>query len=249
LAYRAMGYLPQAMCNYLVRLGWAHGDQEVFQMEEMIEKFTIEAIGKSPAVFNPEKLLWLNGEHIRLLSVSELTDAWINHLEHLEGDRVYLEAGPGVPESFPEVPDLALLKAPENRGWVETLVSACQIRSSTLVQLTDCTRPFLSTSIEYDPKAVAKLFTLEARKPLEEVRDWIEANDPLPGEEAIHGFFVEVSERLGMGLGKVAQPVRLAVTGRTFSPPINSTLAILEKSVGREALLARLNEALSRCPS
>lgn len=249
LAYRAMGYLPQAMCNYLVRLGWAYGDQEVFSMVEMIEKFTLESIGKSPAVFNAEKLLWLNGEHIRLLSVPDLTDAWLSHLEHREGDKMYLEIGPGVPESFPPLPELAVLTAPENRGWVEELVASCQIRSSTLVQLTDCTKPFLNEAVEYNPKDVAKIFTAEARKPLEEVRAWVEANNPLPDEEAIHEYLVELAGKLGLGLGKVAQPVRLAVTGRTFSPPINTTVAILEKSLGRKVLLDRLNAALARCPS
>jgi glutamyl-tRNA synthetase len=242
LAYRAMGYLPQAMCNYLVRLGWASGDQEVFRIEEMIEKFSLEAIGKSPAVFNPEKLLWLNGEHIRMLSVPQLTGAWLNHLEHLEADQVYLEASQGA--AIPSVPDLDLLKAPQNRSWVEALVAACQERSTTLVQITEYARPFLSEVIEYDSKAVGKVLTAEARQPLEEIRGWIAANEPLPGEEEIHSVLVSLAERLNLGLGKVAQPIRVAVTGRTVSPPINTTLAILERSVGRPALLARIDRGL-----
>lgn len=242
LAYRAMGYLPQAMCNYLVRLGWAHGDQEVFTLSEMIEKFTLEAVGKAPAVFNPEKLLWLNGEHIRLLSVSDLTDAWLAHLKCLEQDRLYLEEGRGA--DIPSAPDLNRLLAPDNRPWVEALVAACQERSGTLVQITEYAQPFLSETLEYDPKAVAKVLTPESRKPLEQVLSWVRGSLSLPDEAGIHDFLVSLSESLGLGLGKVAQPVRVSLTGRTVSPPINTTLSILEKSIGKAKVEERLQRGL-----
>lgn len=243
LAYRAMGYLPQAMCNYLVRLGWAHGDQEVFQLEEMIEKFSLEAIGRSPAIFNSDKLLWLNGEHIRLMGVSQLTDAWLNHLEHLDGDQVYLEAAPGTSKPV-RVPDLDTLKVPKHREWVELLVGACQGRSTTLVQLTDHTIPFLVRDIDYDPKAVAKVLNSEAGVPLARVLEWVQAHQPLPDEKGIHEFLEGLATSLNTGLGKVAQPIRVAITGRTVSPPINTTLMILERSQGHEVLIERLQKAL-----
>lgn len=247
LAYRAMGYLPQAMCNYLVRLGWAYGDQEVFQMDEMIEKFTIDSIGKSPAVFNPDKLLWLNGEHIRLLGISELTEAWLDHLDHLDEDQVYLEAAPGTSQPV-RVPDLAALRNPSHRDWVELLVGACQGRSSTLVQLTDHALPFLIRDIQYDARAVAKVLNAEARIPLTEILGWVQKHNPLPDENRIHEFLDNLAKSLDIGLGKVAQPVRVAVTGRTVSPPINTTLLILEKSQGHGILAERLQKALLLIP-
>ena len=245
LAYRAMGYLPQAMRNYLVRLGWSHGDQEVFQFDETIEKFSLEAIAKAAAVFNPEKLLWLNGEHIRLCSVAELTDAWIDHLEKLESDQIYLERG-GEPEKGLglKIPDLYFLKAGENRRWVERLVEACQVRSATLVELTEHAWPFLVESVDYDPGAVKKVLTPPAREPLERVRDWVESQDSLPSEEDIHDFLNSLVEDLGLKMGKVAQPVRVSVTGRTVSPPIDTTMALL----GRERVLDRIERGLRLIP-
>lgn len=243
LAYRAMGYLPQAMVNYLVRLGWSHGDQEVFSMAEMIEHFSIDAIGKSPAVFNPEKLLWLNGEHIRLMSVSGLTDAWLEHLRHLDADQVYLEAAADAPP-IARPSDLVMLTDPANREWVESLVTACQERSTTLVQITEYALPFLEEEVTYDAKAVSKVLNAQAVDPLNRVMDWLKSCDEFPSEEAIHDRLTAIAEELQLGLGKVAQPIRVALTGKTVSPPINTTLAILAKSRGRDCVIARLTKGI-----
>ena len=245
LAYRAMGYLPQTIRNYLVRLGWSYGDQEVFQFEEMIEKFSLESVGKSAAVFNPEKLLWLNGEHIRLLSVPDLTDAWIDHLENLESDRVYLEPSSNSgEESELRKPDLAFLNSPANRPWVESLVEACQIRSNTLVQLTEHAWPFLADEIDYDPKAVKKVLKPASREPLERVRDWVASQAEMPSEEDIHEFVTSLAESLDLNMGKVAQPIRVAITGGTVSPPINTTMSLL----GKAKVLTRIERGLALIP-
>jgi glutamyl-tRNA synthetase len=244
LAYRAMGYLPQAMRNYLVRLGWAHGDQEVFDLEEMIEKFSLEDIGKSPAVFNAEKLLWLNGEHIRKSSIPELTDAWLDHLRNLESDWVYMEASSEEEIPLPRIPNLEALADPAHRAWLERLVASCQERSSTLVQITDYAWPFLAEEIEYDPKAVSKVLKPAAKDPLERVLEWITGLDKLPSEEGIHDYLVELAEGLGLNLGKVAQPIRVALTGSTVSPPINTTIALM----GKEKSIQRIAKALEFVP-
>jgi glutamyl-tRNA synthetase len=241
LAYRAMGFLPQAMRNFLIRLGWSYGDEEVFSLEEMIEKFSLEGVSTSPAIFNMEKLVWLNGEHTRRLSVSDLADAWIDHLEHLGGDRTYLQDEPSVDSSsLDREPDLKFLKAPENRRWVEQLVAACQIRSDTLVQLTAHAWPFLCETVEYDEKAVNKNLNEEARVPLEKVRDWVESQPSLDDSQAINDFVHGLAEELNLKLGKVAQPLRVAVTGGTVSPPIDTTLSLL----GRDKVLSRIEKAL-----
>jgi len=249
-AYRALGYLPPAVCNYLVRLGWSHGDQEVFTMGKMIEKFSLDSIGKSPAVFDPDKMTWLNGEHIRLLPVPELADAWIEHLIHLEEDKVYLERGVDIiSPSLGMIAKLEYLKNPENRPWVEDLVESFQVRSDTLVQISDNARPFFDEVIEYDPKAVQKVLKSAAREPLAAVRGWLASLESLQDEEAVHAGLESLSEKLDLKLGKVAQPLRVAITGRTFSPPINTTLRLMENTVGKEGLINRVDKALELIPN
>jgi len=241
LAYRAMGYLPVAVMNYLVRLGWSHGDQEVFTREEMVEHFSLKNISKSPAIFNPEKLLWVNGEHIRRMTVPELTNAWIDQLEKYESDLKYLEGDESLPRNEKALLiDLAHLKDPKNRDWVERLVGALQERSDTLIKLTEQAWPFLTEKIEYDPKAVKKILKAAAKEPLKNVLAWVEAQGENLDADAVHEALNEIAAQLELGMGKVAQPVRVAVTGTTVSPPINTTLELL----GQERTGARIREAL-----
>ncbi|MCB9783006.1 MAG: glutamate--tRNA ligase [Candidatus Omnitrophica bacterium] len=241
LAYRAMGYLPIAMMNYLIRLGWSHGDQEVFTREEMVEHFSLKNISKSPAVFNPEKLLWVNAEHIRRLVIPELTNAWIDHLENYQSDQKYLEGDDSLPRNEKALDiDIAFLKDPANRIWVETLVGALQERSDTLIKLTDQAWPFLSAKIDYDPKAVKKVLKSAAKEPLEQVLAWVDSQGEQLDPDAVHEALNDIAAKLEVGMGKVAQPVRVAVTGTTVSPPINTTLQLL----GKERTGARIREAL-----
>jgi glutamyl-tRNA synthetase len=207
----------------------------------LIEKFSLEGVSTSPAIFNMEKLVWVNGEHIRRSSVSDLADAWIDHLENLEGDRVYLRDDPSADSSvLDKKPDLFFLKDPENREWVEKLVAACQVRSETLVQLTVHAWPFLCETVVYDEKAVSKNLKDEARAPLERIRDWVESQPSLEDAQAINEFVHGLAEELNLKLGKVAQPIRVAVTGGTVSPPIDTTLSLL----GRDKVLSRIEKAL-----
>jgi len=133
------------------------------------------------------------------MTVAELTDAWLDHLEHFEADRIFVET----PESDPDrvIPDPVFLRSPENRRWVEELVSAFRERISTLVDLTENARPFLSTEIEYDPKAVRKILKPSAREPLRRVLEWIRSHNELPSREEIHDYLGNLAESMELKLG------------------------------------------------
>ena len=219
-AYRAMGYLPAAMRNYLVRLGWAHGDQEIFTTEEMIAAFDLPQIGRSPARFDFAKLENLNGHYIRQTSDADLLTALEQLLPHIAGGD-----------------ELAGKLTPVLRAQLMTAMPGLKERAKTLVELFEASRfVWASRPLDLDDKAKAILTdqakaTLGTLLPeLEGVGDWT-ANDV----EAIVRAF---AERNGCKLGAVAQPLRAALTGRTTSPPIFDVLAVL----GHEESLARLRD-------
>ena len=219
-AYRAMGYLPAAMRNYLVRLGWAHGDQEIFSTEEMIAAFDLAHIGRSPARFDFTKLESLNGHYIRSTDDAELIDALEQLLPHIAGGQ-----------------DLISRMTPALRAKLLTAMPALKERAKTLVELFETTR-FLWASRPLDINEQAKaLLTPEAKAViatllpiLEAVADWTAA--------AVEAVVRPFAENSGHKLGAVAQPLRAALTGRTTSPPIFDVLAVL----GREESLARLRD-------
>ena len=215
LQYRDEGYLPEALLNYLVRLGWSHGDQEIFMLDEMVRLFDIADVNKSAAAFNAEKLAWLNQQHMLRAPPSRLVAPLRFQLERL-----------GV-----EAADDAKL---------ERIAVAQRERSKTLVEMARSSLFFFRAPAEYDPKAVAKHVTAEALGLLAEavevfrrLDDWREA--------PIHAALAELATAHGASLGKLAQPIRLAVSGGTVSPPIDATLAIL----GLDETLARLGRALA----
>ena len=219
-AYRAMGYLPAAMRNYLVRLGWAHGDQEIFTTDEMIAAFDLGAIGRSPARFDFAKLESLNGHYIRQMPDAELVAALEDLLPHIaDGD------------------ELAGKMTPALRGQLMAAMPGLKERAKTLVELFEASR-FVWTSrpLVIDAKAQA-LLTPDAKDAigallpeLQAVADWkAEAV-----ETVVRGF----AERTGRKLGAVAQPLRAALTGRTTSPPIFDVLVVL----GADESLARLRD-------
>lgn len=213
--YQELGYLPQALLNYLVRLGWSHGDQEIFTLDEMIELFDIADVHKSAAVFDPDKLLWVNYEHIKSASVEQLKQYASDH---------FLSAGIDI-------------ECKEN--WAD-IVQANQERSKTLIELVQRSRFFYIAPSEYDERAVKKYFTGSALQVLIECRSQFEAIEQWqdgPIHETVHA----VAEKLGLGLGKVAQPIRLAVAGDAVSPPIDLTLAIL----GKDETMQRLHKAVA----
>jgi glutamyl-tRNA synthetase len=217
-AYRAMGYLPAALRNYLVRLGWAHGDQEIFSTEEMIAAFDLPQIGRSPARFDFAKLESLNGHYIRQSSDAALLAA----IEAL----------------LPHIADGAALAAkltPALRAQLLAAMPSLKERAKTLLDIIDGAQFLLADRpIPLDDKATA-LLTPEARDLLGEVAGQLAAVEPWTTEateQAVRSF----AEQRGAKLGAVAQPLRAALTGRTTSPGIFEVLTVL----GKAESLARL---------
>ncbi len=219
-AYRAMGYLPAAMRNYLVRLGWAHGDQEIFSTEEMIAAFDLPQIGRSPARFDFAKLESLNGHYIRQTADAELVTALEQLLPHIAGGQ-----------------ELAVKMTPALREQLAAAMPGLKERAKTLVELFEGSR-FIWASRPLEVNDQAKtLLTPEARTTLGLLLPELEAVAEWSGgavEAVIRGF----ADRNGLKLGAVAQPLRAALTGRTTSPPIFDVLAVL----GRSESLARLGD-------
>ena len=217
-AYRAMGYLPAAMRNYLVRLGWSHGDQEIFSTEEMIAHFDLAQIGRSPARFDFAKLENLNGHYIRQSSDTDLVAAIGQLFPHLAGGN-----------------EIAQKLDTPTRQKLTAAIPALKERAKTLVELID-TAGFIwaERPLKLDEKAAA-LLSGEARTLLGRLSQELAAVEPW-GAEATERMVRAFSERLGLKLGAVAQPLRAAVTGRTTSPGIFEVLEVL----GRTETLARL---------
>ena len=215
LQYREDGYLPEALLNYLVRLGWSHGDQEVFSMEEMTQLFDIKDVNKSASAFNPDKLLWLNQQHIMRATPERIAQYLKPHLAAL-----------GV-----NVTDDAKLAA---------VAKAQQERAKTLKEMAQNSLFFFQDVTSYDEKAAKKNLAAEAAGPLATVLAKLSALGEWTAP-SLHDVVNQTAAELGVGMGKVAQPIRVAVSGGTVSPPIDVTLEVL----GREAVLARLERALA----
>jgi glutamyl-tRNA synthetase len=225
-AYRAMGYLPIAMRNYLVRLGWAHGDQEIFSTDEMIKAFDLPQIGRSPARFDFARLENLNGHYIRQSSDADLLAALEQVLPHIQGGAELLNK-----------------LTPELRRKLVAAMPGLKERAKTLVELVDSARyVFADRPLALDDKA-AGLLTAEARSLLGEISDELRQVEPWTveaTEQAVRAF----AERRGIKLGGVAQPLRAALTGRTTSPPIFDVLAVL----GKNESLSRLQDQAAAGP-
>lgn len=214
MQYREEGYLPEALLNYLVRLGWSHGDQEVFLPEEMIALFDIANVNNSASTFNPGKLLWLNQHYIM-----KSDPAHVAH--HLSYHFAKLDVDPSMGPPLTEV------------------VKAQQERAKTLVEMAQNSVFFYKDVTEYEEKAAAKNLKPEALAPLQTLRARL-TELPEWTPEAIHDAVNAVAEEAGLKMGKVAQPVRVAVSGGAVSPPIDVTLSLL----GREVTLARIDRAM-----
>jgi glutamyl-tRNA synthetase len=214
LQYRDEGFLPEGLLNYLGRLGWSHGDQEIFSLEEMTRLFDIGDVNKSASALNPDKMLWINQQHI-LRSTPE----------HLA---VHLR---------PQLEALGL--AAEDSAMVAAVAKAQQERARTLKEMAANSEFFFRDVIDYEPKAAARHLTKETAPMLLDVRARLAALGEWRAP-AIHEAIMAVAAEQGVGLGKVAQPVRVAVAGGTVSPPIDVTLEVL----GRQTSLARLDRAL-----
>ncbi len=217
-AYRDGGYLPEALLNYLARLGWSHGDQEVFSKQELIEFFDFSGCGKSAGIFNADKLLWLNFNYLKQKTPAELASLARPFIEQ-RGWRV-----------------------PAQPGWLEKMVTTLQERAKTLVELVDFAQFYLSDEIAIDQKAADKFLKPEIAEPLKELALELEALDRGFSESSIRAAFERVLARHELKLGQLAQPVRVALTGGTVSPGIYEVIAVL----GAERTVARLREAVRR---
>jgi glutamyl-tRNA synthetase len=219
-AYRAMGYLPVALRNYLVRLGWAHGDQEIFSTEEMIAAFDLPQIGRSPARFDFAKLESLNGHYIRGSDDAQLLAAIDRLLPHIAGGST-----------------LAARLTPTLRQQWLAIMPSLKERAKTLLDIIDGASFLLADRpLALDDKAKAVL-TPEARSQLGEIAVELQNVEPWTGE-ATEQTVRTFAERKGAKLGTVAQPLRAALTGRTTSPGIFEVLTVL----GKAESLARITD-------
>ena len=219
LAYRDMGFLPEAMVNYLVRLGWSFGDQEIFTVPELIEKFSLDSIQKSAAVFNPEKLLWVNAQHLKSNEPKRIAGMLQPFLQ---------QAGFG--DAIKSMP----------AGWTERFVLALRERSQTLVEMATAAGIYLHDDVEIEAAAADKFLTPAIASSLEKLTERLAATDfALP---ALEQAFKDVLEEDGLKMGQLAQPVRVALTGRTASPGLFEVMDLL----GRERTLARLRKGIER---
>jgi glutamyl-tRNA synthetase len=214
MQYREDGFLPEALLNYLVRLGWSHGDQEVFSVEEMIEYFDITQVNGAASTFNPDKLLWLNQQYIMAAEDKYIAHHLGYHLGKLGIDPC---AGPDIME----------------------VIAAQKERAKTLAEMAEISAFIYKDFEDFEEGAAKKHLRPVALEPLEKVREALAALERWEGE-ALHGAVKTVAEALEVNMGKVAQPLRVAVVGRAASPGIDVTL----KLVGREACLRRIDKAL-----
>ena len=213
MAYREMGFLPEAMVNYLVRLGWSHGDQEIFSREELIEKFSLESVGRAAGVFNPDKLLWLNAHYIKT------------------GDPVRLG---GLLQEQLDARGIDTAGGPPLAAVVKTL----QERSRTLVEMAEGAAFYYRAAVEFDPAAVEKFLTADKAPVFDALIAELETAAPWD-HAGIEAAFGRVMEATGLKLGKFGPAVRVALVGGTTSPSLFEVLEVL----GRERALARLRTA------
>ena len=213
LEYRDEGYLPQALLNYLVRLGWSHGDQEVFSLDEMIELFDLKDVNKAPSAINPDKLLWLNQHYLKSADPAHVARHLSWHMGQLGID---LSKGPPLTE----------------------VVKAFRERTKTLKEMAGKSAFLYEDFKAYDDVAAKKHLRSAAVVPLERIHESLQALEDWRAE-TIHSIIQEVAANLDMKLGAVAQPLRVAACGASVSPPIDLTLALL----GREKTLSRIQRA------
>jgi glutamyl-tRNA synthetase len=213
-AYRDMGFLPDAMINYLIRLGWSYGDQEFFTREELIEKFSLDHIGKSAGVFDMDKLLSLNADHIKITPPRTLTP----HLLPFMKAKGYVA---------------------EEGNYLDQVIQTLNARSKTLEEMAESARFYYEETVSYEPAAADKFFKTEAVEPINLLIQKMEAASVFT-IASLEAIFLSVMETTGLKLGKIAQPVRIALTGKTASPGIFEIMEI----IGKERVIARLKQAV-----
>ena len=214
MQYRDNGFLPEALINYLVRLGWSHGDQEIFSKEELVQLFDLSDCNRAPSAFNTDKLIWLNQHYMKTLA----PDYVAKHLAwHVADQKLDISTGPALTE----------------------LVKVQAERVKTLKELVEVSRYFYEDFSEFEENAAKKHLRPVAAEPLvavqaklNELQDW--------SVEALHKAINDAAESLGLGMGKVGMPLRVAVTGGGNSPALDATLAL----IGKDRVLKRISMAL-----
>jgi glutamyl-tRNA synthetase len=214
LAYREMGYLPHALLNALARVGWSYGDQEKFTVQELIEKFSLENVGKSAGIFNPEKLLDLNAQYIRESDSKDLGEALIPFLERL---------------GFRD------LDRRQVTGAAETL----RMRSKTLVEMAETARFYFDQGLRYEEKAERKFLRPEIVPLMEETRVRLESMEDFT-QKSLEVLFLRILDEKKIKLGEIAQPLRVALTGTSVSPGLFEVMEVL----GKGTVLRRMDKAL-----
>jgi len=214
MAYQEMGFLPEALINYLVRLGWSSGDEEIFSLEDLINKFSLDNVGRSAGVFNPEKLLWLNSHYIKTGNPQRLAELLKPFLSEKGID---IELGPDLVE----------------------VVKSLQERSATLVEMATGAEFYYADPVVYNEKGKKKFLKLDQQFIFETILDKLNHCDEFI-EEKLEAAFAEILATTELKLGKVAQPLRFALTGGAASPGIYDILQIL----GKERSLQRVEQAL-----
>jgi glutamyl-tRNA synthetase len=210
MAYQEMGYLPEALVNYLARLGWSCGDEEIFSMEDLIEKFSLENVGRAAGVFNPEKLDWLNGHYIKTGDIARLAQLL---------------------KPFLSAKGIDTDKGPDLEAVVKTL----QERSKTLVEMAEGAEFYYAEVIEYDEKTKTKFLKQENAALFQTIAEQLNACEQFD-HECLENAFAQIMELTGLKFGKVAQPLRAALTGGAASPGIHDVLAVL----GKKRALSRI---------
>ena len=214
MAYKEMGYLPEALVNYLVRLGWSHGDQEIFSMDELVSLFTLDSVGKSPAVFNPEKLLWLNQHYIKEYPDTRLAET----MKPFWKKR-------GVDAS--------------NQDFIRHVVADLKTRSKTLVEMADSSCFYFQDKMTYDPEAAGKFLSAHTKDHLTAIAVRLPSIEDYT-KTGVENFLRNFAEEQGIKLKVIAQPLRVALTGKTVSPGIDEVMITL----GKERVISRIHQAI-----
>lgn len=215
MAYKEMGYLPEALVNYLVRLGWSHGDQEIFSMEELVSLFSLNAVGKSAAIFNPEKLLWLNQHYIRESSIQRLISEMIPFWQKKQVDTSDTE-------------------------FVGHIIGDIKSRVKSLVELSEASSFYFVQRVDYAPDAAEKYLSRDTAGHLEAIRTRLAIFNDFT-KEGIEKLLREVAEERNTKLKVIAPPLRVALTGKTVSPGLDEVMITL----GKDRVMQRLEMALS----
>ncbi|MDI6731019.1 MAG: glutamate--tRNA ligase [Candidatus Margulisbacteria bacterium] len=215
--YQAMGYLPEAVLNYIVKLGWGHGDQEIFSRQELIDKFTLKGISKNPAVFDFDKLNWLNGKYIRSI----------------------------LPERLVDLCEPLLIDAYGNHdiNYIRKVVLAFHDRLTLIPDIVPLSRYFFTDEFEFDQAAIEKYFkSAENIQLLAILKKQLAELEPFD-HSSIEAVFKGLAQELGKKLGEIIHPARLALTGTLQSPPMYDVVEIL----GKEKVVQRIGKAIKQC--